>query len=56
MNLTDRMELNELKRAMWDMFSLIARTPANDREIEIFVKAMDRYQEIISKDGQEVAE
>lgn len=51
MNWTDRAELDELRRAMWEMFSLIAKTPANDREIEIFVKAMDRHQEILAGDA-----
>ena len=51
MNLTDRMELNELRAAMWEIFQGIAKTPDHDKEIERFVGFMDRHQEIISQDG-----
>ena len=56
MNLTDRMELNELRAVMWQMFQKVARVPDHQKEIEIFIRVMDRHQEIISKDGQEIAE
>ena len=53
MNLIDRMELSELRAAMWEVFHRIASTPENDREIEIFIGAMDRHQEILAGDGEE---
>ena len=56
MNLTDRMELDKLRGIMFDMFKRVALTPAHDRETDIFIRAMDRHQEIISLDGQEIAE
>ena len=56
MNLIDRMELNELRAAMWEMFSRVAKVPEDRAKIESFIRFMDRHQEIISRDGQEVAE
>lgn len=56
MNLTDRMELDVLRKAMWEVFQGVARMPEDQAKIEVFVKLMDRHQEIISKDGQEIAE
>lgn len=56
MNLTDRMELDVLRKAMWEVFQKVARVPDHQKEIEIFIGVMDRHQEIISQDGQEVAE
>ena len=56
MNLTDRMELNELRAAMWECYQRIARTPDDDHWTRIFIRARDRHQEIISQDGQEIAE
>ena len=56
MNLTDRMELDVLRKAMWEVFQKVARTPENDQDTERFVSFMDRHQEIISRDGQEIAE
>ena len=56
MNSTDRMELNELRAAMWEVFQRVAKVPEDQAKIEAFIRFMDRHQEIISKDGQEVAE
>ena len=56
MNLIDRMELNELRAAMWEMFSRVAKVPEDRTKIEAFIRFMDRHQEIISQDGREVAE
>ena len=56
MNSTDRMELDVLRKAMWEVFQKVARVPDHQKEVEIFIRVMDRHQEIISKDGQEVAE
>ncbi len=49
----DRMELNELRLAMWEVFSRIAKTPTNDHEIEMYVRFMDRHQEIIAGNTRE---
>jgi len=56
MNSTDRMELDVLRKGMWELFCKVARVPDHQKEIEIFIRVMDRHQEIISQDGREVAE
>jgi len=56
MNSTDRAELNSLRVIMWEQFQKVAKVPENRREIERFIVSMDRHQEIISRDGQEIAE
>jgi hypothetical protein len=50
------MELDVLRKAMWEVFQKVARVPQDQAKIEAFIKFMDRHQEIISKDGQEIAE
>jgi len=53
MNLTDRKELNECRKTMSDMFLKVARTPEDDQEIEEFLTAQDRHQELLSKEAKE---
>ncbi len=53
MNITDRMELSELRAAMWEVFHRVAKVNEHEKEIEIFIKAMDRHQEILARDGEE---
>jgi hypothetical protein len=52
MDQLDRLELNEIRCGMWEIFSRIAKTPENDAEINIFIRLMDRHQEILIKDGK----
>jgi len=54
MNQIDKMELSELRSAMWQVFQRVARTPENDREISYFIGFMDRHQAILSGDDKEV--
>ena len=55
MNQTDRAELDRCRQKMWELFQSVVRVEYRT-EIEGFIEAMDRHQEILSKDGQEIAE
>jgi hypothetical protein len=54
MNMINKMELSQLRAAMWKVFQRVAKTPQDDREIEYFVSFMDRHQEILAGDGREM--
>jgi hypothetical protein len=54
MNQIDKMELSQLRAAMWQVFQRVAKTPQDDREIEYFVSFMDRHQAILADDGREM--
>ena len=49
MNPTDKMELDQCRRQMWEQFQKVARIE-NETEIEKFIEAMDRHQEILAQD------
>jgi len=53
MNQTDKMELSELRAAMWEIFQRVARVDQHKREIEMFIRSMDRHQEILAGDVEE---
>ena len=55
MNSTDRAELNRCRQEWWDQYAKVIKFAAKE-DVEKAVEAMDRHQEIISKDGQEIAE
>ncbi len=50
MNQADREELNKMRIVMWQMFQRVAKVGNHAQEIDVFVRAMDRHQEIIAED------
>ena len=50
MNLTDKMELDKCRQEMWKQFQTVASVEDDGREIERFIEAMDKHQEILSND------
>ncbi len=50
MNLTDKMEFDKCRQEMWKQFKTVASTEEDGPEIEKFIEAMDRHQEILSND------
>ncbi len=52
MNQTDREELSLLRAAMWEVFQNVAKV-AQKKEIEQFIRYMDRHQEILAGDVEE---
>ncbi len=48
MNLTDKQELDKCRQEMWKQFQTVALTEDDGPEIEKFIEAMDKHQEILS--------
>jgi len=48
MNDLDKMELNELRLAMWEIFSRIAQEPKHERYVQKYIRLMERHQEILA--------
>lgn len=52
MNQTDREELNECRQTMMKVFLNVAQTPENDPDIETFLEAHNRHQELLSQEAK----